>query len=561
MEQPPAAADYADPAAKPQFFFDDPDIMELSSSSWSSLNQKRKRTQVVHNEIIDVDKDDDPDEVVFINEVPSNCKNKQPMVLNNAWGNPIKDALSDNHVGSSTIHAPDNVALNILNGPKMVSMDYDFLHGYGNYDNDEYDDNYPEGFEDLADDYNFSLAAKFDDLGLPPAVEAAEPWMQKSAVESPSMYEPKTMITEAINMKYKTFKQFDTVQGGYDHYFSKPEQIKGVKVVKPLKDWPKKIQHKWKLLEKLPEFDDLVLPPAVEATEPWMQKSAVERPSMCEPKTVVTEAINMKYKSFKQFDTVQGDYDHYFSKPEQIQGVNVVQKPSKDWTKTIQHEWKLLEKDLPEMIFVRVYEDRMDLLRAVIVGPAGTPYHDGLFFFDAYFPPNYPHVPPLVHYRSGGLRLNPNLYACGKVCLSLLGTWSGSGCEKWDKSKSTMLQVLVSIQALVLNAKPYFNEPGFAHSAGHPHGEKLSLAYNENTFLLSCKTMLYSLRQPPKHFEDFAAGHFCSKGHAILVACRAYLDGAQVGCLVGEGVQDVDEGDKSCSANLESRSNFSLMNY
>ena len=31
------------------------------------------------------------------------------------------------------------------------------------------------------------------------------------------------------------------------------------------------------------------------------------------------------------------------------------------------------------------------------------------------------------------------------------------------------------------------------------------------------------------------------------MACKAYMDGAQVGCLVKGGVQDVDEGDKSCS--------------
>lgn len=37
----------------------------------------------------------------------------------------------------------------------------------------------------------------------------------------------------------------------------------------------------------------------------------------------------------------------------------------------------------------------MDLLRAVIVGPAGTPYHDGLFVFDAFFPSDYPSVPPV----------------------------------------------------------------------------------------------------------------------------------------------------------------------
>lgn len=48
-----------------------------------------------------------------------------------------------------------------------------------------------------------------------------------------------------------------------------------------------------------------------------------------------------------------------------------------------------------DTIFVRVYESRMDLLRAVIIGPAGTPYHDGLFFFDILFPPEYPRVPPV----------------------------------------------------------------------------------------------------------------------------------------------------------------------
>lgn len=44
---------------------------------------------------------------------------------------------------------------------------------------------------------------------------------------------------------------------------------------------------------------------------------------------------------------------------------------------------------------MRVYEDRMDLLRAVIVGAYGTPYQDGLFFFDFHLPPEYPQVPPV----------------------------------------------------------------------------------------------------------------------------------------------------------------------
>ena len=48
-----------------------------------------------------------------------------------------------------------------------------------------------------------------------------------------------------------------------------------------------------------------------------------------------------------------------------------------------------------ETIYVRVYEARMDLLRAVIIGPSGTPYHDGLFVFDCFFPPKYPNEPPV----------------------------------------------------------------------------------------------------------------------------------------------------------------------
>ncbi|XP_012458295.1 probable ubiquitin-conjugating enzyme E2 25 [Gossypium raimondii] len=259
-------------------------------------------------------------------------------------------------------------------------------------------------------------------------------------------------------------------------------------------------------------------------------------------KNVNEEDILSKFQLFKQFDTVEDFSDHHYAS-----GGASTKQPPKNWAKKIQEEWRILEKDLPDTIFVRVYESRMDLLRAVIIGAEGTPYHDGLFFFDVFFPASYPKGPPQVYYHSGGLRLNPNLYSCGKVCLSLLNTWSGNKNEKWIPGMSTMLQVLVSIQALILNQDPYFNEPGWAHHRGTPQGELLSRQYNEDTFILSLKTMIYSMRRPPKHFEDFVVGHFYRRAQDILVACKAYMDGAQVGCLVKGGVQDVDEGDKSCS--------------
>lgn len=84
------------------------------------------------------------------------------------------------------------------------------------------------------------------------------------------------------------------------------------------------------------------------------------------------------------------------------------------------------------------------------------------------------------------------------MCLSLLNTWSGNKNEKWQPGKSTMLQVLVSIQGLILNQKPYFNEPGYASMSGSQAGEIQSQQYNENTFILSLKTMSYTIKRPPK---------------------------------------------------------------
>ncbi|KAK7405249.1 hypothetical protein VNO78_06448 [Psophocarpus tetragonolobus] len=258
------------------------------------------------------------------------------------------------------------------------------------------------------------------------------------------------------------------------------------------------------------------------------------------------EEILKKFQSFKQFDIIQDTSDHHY-----VNASTSMKLHPKDWAKRIQEEWKSLEKDLPDSIFVRVYESRIDLLRAVIIGAEGTPYHDGLFFFDVSFPSDYPNVPPHVHYDSRGLRVNPNLYNCGKVCLSLLNTWSGNDCDRWIPGTSTILQVLVSIQGLILNSKPYFNEPGSALLKGTSDAEIRSLHFNEEVFILSLKTMVNNIKSPPKNFKDFVVGYFNTRAHDILVACKSYKDGAQGGCLVKGGVQDVDAGDTSCTVKFK----------
>ena len=171
------------------------------------------------------------------------------------------------------------------------------------------------------------------------------------------------------------------------------------------------------------------------------------------------------------------------------------------------------------------------MLRAAISGASGTPYQDGMFVFDIFLPPSYPGDPPEAYYHSFGMRVNPNLYENGKVCLSLLNTWSGREGEVWDPATSTLLQVLVSIQGLVLVPKPYYNEAGYERQTGSAEGEKNARVYNESAYLLVLKSMLAMLRRPQAGFEPLVRAHFRARRAHILRACAHYAAGVRVGSL------------------------------
>jgi ubiquitin-protein ligase len=102
--------------------------------------------------------------------------------------------------------------------------------------------------------------------------------------------------------------------------------------------------------------------------------------------------------------------------------------------------------------------DEVDMLKgyAMIIGPADTPYFGGFYFFKFQYPCDYPFSPPKVTYmtNNGLTRFNPNLYKCGKVCVSILNTWSG---DKWS-SCQTVNSVLLTLCSLLNNA-PLENEP------------------------------------------------------------------------------------------------------
>ena len=118
---------------------------------------------------------------------------------------------------------------------------------------------------------------------------------------------------------------------------------------------------------------------------------------------------------------------------------------------------------------------------------------------------------------SGQIRFNPNLYACGKVCLSLLGTWRGQATENWDPKISTILQVLISTQSIIMSKEVYFNEPGFEGEAGSVEGEKKNEGYMNIVRYGNVKyAMLGQIKSPSKGFETAIFRHFYVKKAEIL---------------------------------------------
>ena len=143
-----------------------------------------------------------------------------------------------------------------------------------------------------------------------------------------------------------------------------------------------------------------------------------------------------------------------------------------DLMRRVMKEHKIMQSSLPDGIFVRTWESRLDLLRVLIVGPFDTPYEFAPFVMDFHFGSSFPTTSPDAHFHSwtgNAGRINPNLYEDGKICLSLLGTWDADERnEEWSSKKSTVLQILVSLMGLVLVKEPYFSKNPISSSHTSP---------------------------------------------------------------------------------------------
>lgn len=170
---------------------------------------------------------------------------------------------------------------------------------------------------------------------------------------------------------------------------------------------------------------------------------------------------------------------------------------SKIYIKRIISDISEISSDYDPKIHIWYDEQNITKIRALIIGPEGTPYEDGFFYFTIDIPESYPFHHPSAKFETINqkIRFNPNLYEGGKVCLSIIGTWSG---PKWS-SIQTLKSLLLSIQSL-MDVHPMINEPSFENTK---IDDPLAIEYNEYIRFHTHEFAMYEMLTNKNHFPYF----------------------------------------------------------
>jgi ubiquitin-protein ligase len=205
---------------------------------------------------------------------------------------------------------------------------------------------------------------------------------------------------------------------------------------------------------------------------------------------------------------------HYF-----FSGAQKIANPFKGRMKRLVSEISQLRTQVPPGIYVRHGSSRPDVLKAIIVGPQGTPYENGLFEFDILCPSEYPNEAPKAHFRTiseNGTGFNPNLYPDGKICLSLLGTWQG---QPWQAEHSTLLQLLLSIQSMILCDEPWCNEPGRDNHRGTVESQN----YNKQIRSMTLQTAMQGWFSKENLWSEVVKKHFEQNASQIIKTMSVWV--------------------------------------
>ncbi len=195
---------------------------------------------------------------------------------------------------------------------------------------------------------------------------------------------------------------------------------------------------------------------------------------------------------------------------------------------------RIMQKDIKSIqkqqlndmgIYIEFNEENMLEAVAMIIGPEDSVFKNGILFFNILFPSNYPYSPPNVTYVSrGSIRIHPNLYTgsakdnyLGKVCLSILGAWSG---PQWTTIMD-ISSVLISILS-ILDQNPLDHEPGFSGKTSEVHSNYKACVVYENYRTLIIKN-IFDIPENYKCFQEIIFNHYKDNRDHIISDLNTHI--------------------------------------
>lgn len=170
-------------------------------------------------------------------------------------------------------------------------------------------------------------------------------------------------------------------------------------------------------------------------------------------------------------------------------------------------DYELLRKNAEELnnrgIYFSINPDNLFQCFVLIVpkekkeGPLISPYTSGFFMFAFTFANDFPLTPPSIafHPQQNYCRLHPNYYTMGKVCLSVINTWSRD-----DWSPSTSVYNLINILEERFNENALCFEPAFSEAS-----DEEKMLYNKTVEYAKYKVCIMDILKSPlfmTHFSD-----------------------------------------------------------
>jgi ubiquitin-protein ligase len=157
---------------------------------------------------------------------------------------------------------------------------------------------------------------------------------------------------------------------------------------------------------------------------------------------------------------------------------------------------------------------------ALIIGSKNTPYENGCFIFNIFLEEDYPNVPPRLNFETTNhnkIKFSPKLPINGNVILPNLSNCYKS-YETWNKDKSTILDILISIQSKIFVKEPLSDESIYKKLKSSEKYYEFTNDYNSKLLYNTYKyAILDKIINPNEEFKDVILNHFKLKKNDIIL--------------------------------------------